>query len=97
MYSEAEVVLLLLLRLRVQVIIKSALFYNCIIINIIIKNEYHILCVLSDFRGIVVNLFLSSTSMSSCNLCKSLSILSTSLPIFSISLGGSPRSIAQSK
>jgi hypothetical protein len=36
-------ILLLLLRLRVQVIIKSALFYNCIIINIIIKNEYHIL------------------------------------------------------
>lgn len=59
--------------------------------------QIHVLWVFKDFRGTVVNLFLSNNSISSFNLYKSLSILSISLPIASISLGGSPLAIAQSK
>ena len=56
-----------------------------------------VLWVLRDFIGTIVNLFLSNNSISSWSLSKSPSMRSTSLPMASMSLGGSPLAIAQSK
>ena len=78
-----------------SILLNTSLNYN--LKNMAGKNFTHILWVLSDFRGTDVNLLRSRVSMSSLILTRSRSILSISLPIFSVSAGGSPLSMAQSK